>query len=110
MSVSSKINKSFQQSRSLPRSVTSQESPVVSQQQVIPRGPGDVEFTDRRETSASEAQAYGAAAEMLQGARPGAPPTHQVEERPVLLRGQTETPKTSGCWTGRERERETGGT
>jgi len=75
--------------------VTSPESPVGTQEEVIPQGAGNVQFTDRWETSPSEAHAYRTSTEMLQRARLGAPLTHQVQERPELLRrwgGQAETP------------------
>lgn len=64
------------------------QRPVAAQQQVFPDGGRNVQQTDSCGTSGPEVLTQSAAAEMLQGARPGSTLTQQPEERMVLLRGR----------------------
>lgn len=66
------------------------QRPIAAQQQVFPDGGRNVQQSHSCGTSGPEVLTQGAAAEVLQGAGPGATLTQQPEERLVLLRGRKE--------------------
>lgn len=68
--------------------MTSEERPIVPQQQIFPDRGRNVQHTDSCVTSGPEVLPQSAAAEMLQRARPGPALTQHLDERLVLLRGR----------------------
>lgn len=68
----------------------SAQRPIAVQQQVFPDGGRNVQRADSCATSGPEVATQSAAADVLQGARPGATLAQQPEERLLLLRGRKE--------------------